>query len=146
MSYVESVGNAVDQICLSRHNTYFWKCSVKLVWKCSDSRVCKRVCAEDMIISDVCLKAKVSPRGNENAASASPRRFDALLRSCLGLASVPMLWFQPRLSFVSSALPQLQASEHLKLRCDIMIHIWDSHQLILYSMYFSPLRQNSISV
>jgi len=35
--------------------------------------------------SDVCLEAEASPRGSESAASASPRRFDASPRSCLGL-------------------------------------------------------------
>jgi len=37
------------------------------------------------LLSDVCLEAEVSPRGNKSAASALPRRFDASPRSCLGL-------------------------------------------------------------
>ena len=61
---------------------------------------------------------------------ASPRGY------CLGLASVSTLWPRPHLGLVSSALPQLEASEPLfsKLRYDIIIY--NFHPFILFISLF----------
>jgi len=68
--------------------------------------------------SDVCLEAEASPRGRNSAASASPRRFDASPRSCLGL--------------------------NVKLHYDITIH--NLHPFIFSIYVFKTFKTNFIYV